>query len=460
LLARLGPEAGDPIDEFLRLAMSYDEGSPPSLQGFIAAIRASDREIKRDMEHGRNEVRVMTVHGAKGLEAPIVFLPDTCSNSSGGRPGGLLQFESARRPVDMTTPFVWPVKGCSNLGLVSQARDAARMREAAERNRLLYVALTRPRDRLYVAGFLTGKGRLPADCWYDLISRGVNGYVTEMTDDTGRKVLRLTSPQTGPTEVPRSRADAVVEARPLPDWARKAAPREPSLAVPLAPSRLAPLESDEEGDPVDRPSRKAGDRRESPTEPPPLTPGAQADGLRFLRGTITHALLEHLPGLAAEDWKTVATRFVEARGSDLRPKVRKSIVAETLAVLRDPTFAPIFGPASRAEVPIVAEFPPGGGSGPTVRVMGQIDRLVVLDTEVLIVDFKTNRPPPSEATLVADAYLLQLAAYRLAVSRIYPDRSVKAALLWTDGPRLMTIPGAMLDAAELRLFAIEPATDA
>ncbi len=460
LLARLGPEAGDPIDEFLRLAISYDEGSPPSLQGFIAAIRASDREIKRDMEHGRDEVRVMTVHGAKGLEAPIVFLPDTCSNSSGGRPGGLLQLDAAPRPMAMAAPFVWPVKGTGNLGLVREARAATTNREAAERNRLLYVALTRPRDRLYVSGFLTRNGRLPPGCWFDLVSKGLEGLVTEMTDDIGRKVLRLTSQQTGPTEVPRSRADAAVEARPLPDWARKPVPREPSLAVPLAPSRLAPLESDEEGDPVERPSRRADDHRASPADPPPLTPSAQADGLRFLRGTITHALLEHLPEITAEDWEDVATRFVAVRGADLRPRVRKGIVEETLAVLRDPTFGPIFGPMSRAEVPIVAELPPASGTGPTVRVMGQIDRLVVLDSEVLIVDFKTNRPPPSEATLVADAYLLQLAAYRMAVSRIYPDRTVTAALLWTDGPRLMTIPGEMLDAAELRLFAIEPATEA
>ena len=460
LLARLGPEAGDPIDEFLRLAISYDEGSPPSLQGFIAAIRASDREIKRDMEHGRDEVRVMTVHGAKGLEAPIVFLPDTCSNASGGRPGGLLQLDAAPRPLEMTTPFVWPVKGTSNLDLVRSARAATKDREAAERNRLLYVALTRPRDRLYVSGFLTRNGRLPTGCWYDLVTKGLEGHVTEMTDDLGRKVLRLVSPQTGPTEVPRSRADAAVEARPLPDWALKPAPREASLAVPLAPSRLAPLESDEEGDPVERPSRKADDRQEVPADPPPLAAGAQADGLRFLRGTITHALLEHLPGLAAGDWQDVANRFVEVRGADLRPRVRKSIVEETLAVLRDPGFGPIFGPMSRAEVPIVAELASARGKGPTVRVIGQIDRLVVLDSEVLIVDFKTNRPPPREVARVADAYLLQLAAYRLAVSRIYPDHIVKAALLWTDGPRLMSIPGEKLDAAELRLFAIEPATEA
>ncbi|MFM9942813.1 MAG: double-strand break repair helicase AddA [Hyphomicrobiaceae bacterium] len=457
LLSRLGAEAADPIDEFLRLALTYDEGAPPSLEGFIAALRASNREIKRDMEHGRDEVRVMTVHGAKGLEAPIVFLPDTCTTSSGARPGGLLMLEGLPRQIDVPAPMLWPVKGSKALDIVKVAREETKERDAAERNRLLYVALTRPRDRLYVAGFEGTKGR-EKGCWYDLIAQGLEGLLQVTHDAEGREVRSLVSPQSAPAETPRGSGRTIIEAVPLPDWATRPAPREAGLVVPLAPSRLAPLESDEEGDPVERPKVAATQRTD---EPAPLPPAAQADGQRFLRGTITHALLQHLPGRDPGTWAAAAERFVAARGAELNPKSRASIVAETLAVLNDTAFAPIFGPGSRAEVPIVAELAPPQGQGQILRVTGQIDRLVVLDTHVLIVDFKTNRPPPAEAEAVAEAYLLQLAAYRLAVAQIFPGKAVKSALLWTDGPRLMAMPDAMLDAAATRLFALErgnPAT--
>jgi ATP-dependent helicase/nuclease subunit A len=144
----------------------------------------------------------------------------------------------------------------------------------------------------------------------------------------------------------------------------------------------------------------------------------------------------------------------------LKPRTRQSVVAETVAVLEHPDFAPLFGPASRAEVPIVAELLPPGGKGPALRLTGQIDRLVRLDTHVLIVDYKTNRPPPTAADAVAEAYLLQLAAYRLAVGRIFSPLPVRTALLWTDGPRIMEIPAAMLDAAEARLFTAAQSRDA
>ena len=148
MLARLGAEAADALDEFLNLALAYDETAPPSLQGFLSWLRQGRREIKRDMEQGRDEVRVMTVHGAKGLEAPIVFLPDTCSTRSGRSPSGLLKLDGAERPVNTPAPFLWPVKGTSGLAPVQQAKQAVADAEREERNRLLYVALTRARDRL------------------------------------------------------------------------------------------------------------------------------------------------------------------------------------------------------------------------------------------------------------------------------------------------------------------------
>ncbi len=452
LLGRLGPEAADPLDELVSLALAYDEQAPPSLQGFMDWLRATDRDIKRDMEHGRSEVRVMTVHGSKGLEAPVVILPDTCAGVNGGRPGGLVEFPEMHRPPAMTgQPFLWPVKGTSTVQAVTTARQNARQKETEEHNRLLYVALTRARDRLYVCGFEGGRGR-EAGCWYDAVEAGLAGALVETADPAGRRIRRLEAPQMRDPEPTKTKAHAIVDAIAPPDWARVKAPREPGIAVPLAPSRLAPLESDDEGDPVDQPRAPRG-----PDEPPAPSPAVLADGNRFLRGTLTHALLQHLPGIAEAQRKDAATAFVAARAESLSPRTRDSIVTETLAVLADPDFAAVFGPDSRAEVPIVAELPPPDGNGQTVRLTGQIDRLVATDHEVLIVDFKTNRPPPTDVAQVADAYVLQLAAYRFAVARIFPGRTIRAALLWTDGPHLMELPSDSLDDASKRLFLLDRA---
>ena len=289
MLARLGAEAADAIDELLNLALAYDDGAPPSLQGFLSWLRDGTREVKRDMEQGNDEVRVMTVHGAKGLEAPIVFLPDTCSTRSGRWPGSLLKLDDAERPTNTPPPFLWPVKGTSDLEVVQQANAAVARAETEERNRLLYVALTRARDRLYVAGF-EGRNAPPPDCWYNLIRDGLADHLREAPTKDGRVVWRLASAQTAKPEPSTAKSAACATSSPLPAWAKTRAPRAPLSRIPLAPSRLAPLETDAAGEPVARPPGRLA-------EPPTLPPTALAEDSRFLRGTLTHALLEHLPAL-------------------------------------------------------------------------------------------------------------------------------------------------------------------
>jgi ATP-dependent helicase/nuclease subunit A len=187
---------------------------------------------------------------------------------------------------------------------------------------------------------------------------------------------------------------------------------------------------------------------------PAPTPRELADDGRFLRGTLTHALLEHLPTLSADRWPVAARRFVAIRGERLSARQRASIVAETLKVLADPQFAAVFGPQSRAEVPIVAELADPAGRQPPARIAGQIDRLVRLGTQTLIIDYKTSRPSPSKAADIPVAYLCQLAAYRLALRAVFPGTDVQAAILWTDGPRLMAVPPAALDAHESVLWEL------
>jgi len=221
--------------------------------------------------------------------------------------------------------------------------------------------------------------------------------------------------------------------------------------MPLVPSRLAPLE------PGGRHAGAAAERRRH-AEPAMLPPAALAEDSRFLRGTLTHALLEHLPKLPRERWGAAAEAFLESRAMQLPARVRREIAAETVAVLHDSALVSLFGPDSRAEVAIAAELPRPDGSGPALRLTGKIDRLVKSDDRVLILDYKTNRPPPADPGGVADAYLFQLAAYRLGVARIFPRLKVEAALLWTDGPRVMKIPNELLDSYESRLWQQAPSS--
>jgi ATP-dependent helicase/nuclease subunit A len=164
------------------------------------------------------------------------------------------------------------------------------------------------------------------------------------------------------------------------------------------------------------------------------------DGARFRRGLLIHALLAQLPNVAESERENRALAYLAREGLDRA--AAQAIVAECFAVLRDPEFAPLFTPNSRAEVGVSASLPELGN----VRISGQIDRLAVTEDAVLIADFKTNRPPPSTPSETPEVYLAQLALYRAALARIYPGKRIECALIWTVGPRLMKLPPALLDA--------------
>ena len=191
--------------------------------------------------------------------------------------------------------------------------------------------------------------------------------------------------------------------------------------------------------------------RALPPEQPPLGPLALSENGRYARGRLVHALLQHLPEVQPEDQERAARAFVAARGASLAQELRDEIVAETLAIVREASFAPLFQPGSLAEVPVVARIG-------AYDLEGQIDRLAVVEGGLLILDYKTNRPPPKTLDEVAPAYIAQLAAYRTALKSLFPGLTLRAALLWTDGPRLMEIPSTSLDDAEQRLLqrAYEP----
>ena len=417
ILARLGVDAADPIDEFLALAQTYERTNTPSLQGFLHWMAAGRAEIKRDLEGAGSAVRVMTVHGAKGLEAPVVILPDTLQ-----KPRAL---PSLLWPEGSAAPL-WLPRAADADDVAAAARDAAQRAQDEEYRRLLYVAMTRAEDRLYVCGWQTRQAA-PANCWYELVRGALGGIAQAIEDpflaaageDIDPIVLRLESAQQEPVEaVAIQPAEAGL---PLPDWARLPPPPEPHPPRPLAPSR-----PDDDEPPVRSPVGDAPD-----------------DALRFRRGTIVHRLLQALPELPAAERAGAAARYLARPALDLSPPQQVQLADEVLAVMADPDFAGLFGPDSLAEVPLTGLVIAPDGT-PQV-VSGQLDRLVVGEDAVTVVDYKTNRPPPETATAVPDIYLRQMAAYRSLLRAIYPGRAVRCCLLWTDGPRLMPLHDADLD---------------
>ena len=409
ILARLGPDAEDPIDEFLELALDYQRRHAPSLEGFLHWLGQGETEIKRDLDHaGRDEVRVMTVHGAKGLQAPIVFLADTVA----------LPPETERilwPEEEGGVPLIAPARA-DEVPAATRRRAALQRRQMEEYRRLLYVALTRAADRLYVCGYETKRG-VPDGCWYALVTEALAGEpkdefkFDEHWAGQGWRIERHGKPES-PAERPirPRKADEGV-----PDWATTTPAREAPPPRPLAPSRPAA------------------------EEPPVRSPLAPDDARLFRRGRLIHRLLQTLPDLPPPARAGAARRFLARREHGLDAPAAAAIAAETLKLFDDPACAALFRPGSLAEVPLT------GLVGSAV-LSGQVDRLAIGADEILVVDYKTNRAPPRHVRDTPALYARQMAAYRALLRAIYPGRAVRCFLLWTDGPVLAELDDGLLGA--------------
>jgi ATP-dependent helicase/nuclease subunit A len=425
-LARLGAEANDALDEFLNLALDYERRQTPSLQGFVAWLREARAEVKRDMEIARDEVRVMTVHGAKGLEAPIVILADTMTPAAGPRPPRLLKLSGGA--------VIWAGRKDDDVASVAAARAAARAEAENEYRRLLYVAMTRAADRLIVCG-ADGVRARPQGCWYDLVRGPLDSFLV-VEEDNGEKVLRYRKTVSGPAAkraAPAAGHEKSGEQRALPSWLRQPAPAEAPRPVPLSPSSAF----DEEIGRIAHAGASANDRRKA-----------------LDRGRIVHRLMQSLPDIPPARRKDAAERYLASAAADFLPAERAEIGRQVLAILDDEkSFAQIFAPGSRAEVPIVGRiFRPRADADPVV-VAGQVDRLAVAGDAVLIADYKTDAAVPRRLDEVPPPYIVQLALYRALLARLYPEKTVRAALLFTAGPSIMEVPGPAMDAALAELMS-------
>jgi ATP-dependent helicase/nuclease subunit A len=409
LLARLGPDAADPIDDFLAAALDYEHDHVPSMEAFLHWLETGAAEVKRDLEQGRNEVRVMTVHGAKGLQAEIVILADACLVPSGKTD------DNIRWPEDAGLP-IWPGFASEETEALKEIKAAKREAALEEYRRLLYVALTRAKDRLYITGF-TGKNESKESAWYDMVELAMQQHGQPVEEADGRVTLSYSEPQTADPDGLAGRQSREADQAALPDWARK-----PSTGEPVPPKPLSPSRPDD-------------------AEPAVRSPLDSDDGQRFKRGNVVHALMQTLPELPESTRRDAARRYIARPLHGFAEKAQAALLDEVMAVLEDPAIATVFGSGSRAEVPVAGILPTK--DGPRV-VSGQIDRLVNTGKDVLIIDYKTNRPPPDQAEDVAPLYLKQMASYRAALQQIFPGLPVRCVLLWTDGPKWMELPDKLL----------------
>ena len=413
LLGRLGAEASEAIDEFLAQVLAAERRGARDLESLTDALGGLDITVKRDMDEGHGQVRVMTTHGAKGLEAPIVFLPEAAWKAP-ARAGPLLKTQAGG--------YLWSTSKAVDCDASKTAREFATERDADEQRRLFYVALTRARDRLILCGKLRkgGKEENIGD-WYKAAQMALER--PGLFDDVKTVAGGWTAYRRyGPDPVPAEAGPAPSSPPPAaPAWLSAAPPREgPGLRF-VAPSSL-------------------GDAAQASA----VSPFAATGGLgRFRRGTLIHRLLQLLPDIDEAARAGAAVRLL-AREPDMSDGQRTEMAAAALGVLNDPVFAPVFAPGSRAEVAIAGQasaLPEG------MAISGQIDRLIVEKDRILVVDYKTNRPAPLRIEDADPAYIRQMAAYVAVLREALPGRDVEAALVWTDGPKLMTIPEILVHKA-------------
>ena len=405
LLHRLGAEALDPIEELLTAALGFEGVATPTLQRFLDWFDRGDVEIVRDAAQPQAAVRVMTAHGAKGLQAPLVILADATADPVAGNRGDFVAWQPDDFPEKI--PVFRPGKA-ERGGPVDAAVSAAEARELEEHWRLFYVAATRAEERLVIAGALGARATNgpPELSWYAAAAAGLDALGVEAGE--GERSFTGLAPTRA---VPRKAvaADAGEAAGAVPDWARRAAPVEARPPRPLAPSSLG---------------------EDLVADPPP----AAALRAAAERGRLIHALLERLPVVAVERRAEVAERWLAGAGGVDDAGERAELARAALGVLADARFAELFGPEALAEAPVAAVV--GGGH----VVSGTADRLLVTDSRVLVVDFKTGRRAPGSLGDVPPYHVRQMAAYVAALEVIFPGREVVAGLLYTAGPVLFELP--------------------
>jgi ATP-dependent helicase/nuclease subunit A len=439
LVKRFGEEARDPLEELINAALTFERQEVPSLQGFVRWFERGDVDIKRDASATSDAVRILTVHGAKGLQAPLVILADA-TRSLGGGQDRLLEWPMDEGSVPIPRPAA-----AHRVGALLAATQAAQSRDLEEHWRLLYVALTRAEQRLMIAGSLerSSKGVAPQESWHAAVHRALltlgaqpdaAGIITfgtaalagsfeslnrtlpktEMSHGLIVPAGREPEPSLSPTQPdPLEAASEQAFGQPArPSWLDTAAPQELRPAKPLTPSALTQ------------------DTSANPPPSPLLVATAE-------RGRLLHALFERLPGVTGELRRAAADTWLEASAGVADANARAKLVDDALIVIENPAYQDFFSNDALAEAPIV-------GVVDGVVIAGTVDRLLVTEAHVMVVDFKTSRRVPRTTNMVPDAHMRQMAAYVAVLGGIFPAKTIQAALLYTSGPTLLPLNPALL----------------
>ncbi|MEM1272605.1 MAG: double-strand break repair helicase AddA [Pseudomonadota bacterium] len=413
MLARLGAEAEDGIDALLHQALVYERTEVPSLTGFLAWLEADELKVKRDAARATGQVRVMTVHGAKGLEAPIVVLPETGLHKGRAPAVNLVEPQGA--------PVMWPGPAAEVPEPLRQPLLDRKAADLAEQDRLLYVAMTRAAQWLVVGAtgpVMRKDGNKETDTWFGAIESAATAIGATAHAMPGGQGWRLETgdwPQAVPTGAKEDRAP------PLPDWATA---RAPHLATPAARA----------------PSELGG------AKAMPGDPGALDETAALRRGRLIHLLLEHLPELPPASWVGAAPGIVAMDGPQIPDAAEMAaLLSEASGVLTAPDLKALFDGDALAELALTAQ-----SSVLHCQLLGQIDRLVISEGHVLAVDFKSNARVPDSAAEVPEGLMRQMGAYADMLLALYPGHSIETAILWTKTARLMPLPHDAVMAALAR----------
>ncbi|MGC6475255.1 MAG: double-strand break repair helicase AddA [Parvibaculales bacterium] len=426
LIARLGQEVDDPVDELLSLALDYERQNPPNLQGFLSWLENVEAEVKRDMEQGLDAVRIMTVHGAKGLEASVVFMADTCRPSA--------KTSGARVPL-MVGPqggMLYRPKSDDNSQQGKKYQQLQQERERAEHKRLLYVAMTRARDRLYIGGF-SGYNKRPEDCWYELIYQTLTADPkTREFEENGETVWRygeVALADETSQNILKSEQGIGPEPEEAPDWFHKAATKTHDFIDIESPS-LVVQHTDKD------------------------TAPALAQGEARQRGTLMHELLEGLSIVRQHENLSDAVLLEKAENWLLRRTKNmpvfddekiKQMAQEAMRVLTHEALKPLFGSLSRFELAVAGRLK--SQKKGWRHFAGRIDLYVETDEAIIIADFKTNREPPhldsENPDDIPPAYLMQMAIYR-ALLQNQTQKPVQCYLIWTVNASAQKLPEKMM----------------
>ena len=395
---RLGRAVDESLDHFLNLAQNFALGGGVSLLEFLTAIRSSGGEVKRDMDaSGTDEVRIMTIHGAKGLEAPIVILPDMLASRGKSEP--------VLPAADGSVHYWLPPSDLARPAFVDEARQAATTLRTEEDNRLLYVAMTRARDGLVIGGWEKPNGVRRLDgSDYALLSAAIKATKTAIENEDG--TVSITAEQTAKIDDKREKEPKLPPKKPVDDaadWLFRPAPMDDKSGRPIRPSQPG-LDHDPQ-------SLAAGVAKQN----------AQSRQIGLAYGKLAHRLLEQLP---ATDAAVRRDRAVQIAGQsrDVPDAMAASLIDKLLTLIDLPAFAPLFSKDALVEVPI-------NGRLNGIGIAGQIDRLFIDDKRIILADFKTGQPPENA---IPRSYLHQMALYDGLLQKIYPGRDIECWLVWVD----------------------------